>query len=92
MPWVAWSTMAHGRGCESGEVQGTDTLGRVCWQQQLIVAFNLLGAPECTANPALPLPLQLTAAEVRRLEAAEGGRDGLVDSLDSLKQQVANVE
>ena len=56
------------------------------------MAFNLLGAPECTANPALPLPLQLTAAEVRRLEAAEGGRDGLVDSLDSLKQQVANVE
>jgi hypothetical protein len=43
-------------------------------------------------HPALPLPLQLTAAEVRRLEAAEGGRDGLVDSLDSLKQQVANVE
>lgn len=35
---------------------------------------------------------QLTAAEVRRLEAAEGGREQLVESLDRLKLRVANVE
>ena len=44
-------------------------------------------------RPPHPIPpLQLTAAEVRRLEEAEGGRGGLVDSLDSLKQRVANLE
>ncbi|KAL4458908.1 hypothetical protein ABPG75_013773 [Micractinium tetrahymenae] len=35
---------------------------------------------------------QLTAAEVRRLEAAEAGRGRLVEHLDRLKQRVANVE
>lgn len=41
----------------------------------------------------LPLPCpQLTAAEVRRLEAAEADRQRLLGSLDALKQRVANVE
>jgi hypothetical protein len=35
---------------------------------------------------------QLTAAEVRRLEHAEEGRAALLDSLDGLKQRVANME
>ena len=35
---------------------------------------------------------QLTAAEVRRMEQAEAARGGLVDSLDRLKQRVANLE
>lgn len=45
-----------------------------------------------TRVPPLPPCLQLTAAEVRRLEAAEAGRGRLVDQLDRLKQRVANVE
>ena len=44
-----------------------------------------------TLHTCAPL-LQLTAAEVRRLEAAERGRGELVVSLDELKQRVANVE
>jgi hypothetical protein len=74
-----------------GRDQGAATLRRVEWQHlkcALSICDDINGKP----TAALYLPLQLTAAEVRRLEAAEGGRDGLVDSLDSLKQQVANVE
>ncbi|KAI3436182.1 hypothetical protein D9Q98_002237 [Chlorella vulgaris] len=42
---------------------------------------------------AFTVPLeQLTAAEVRRVEQAEAARGQLVDSLDGLKQRVANVE
>lgn len=41
----------------------------------------------------MPLALlQLTAAEVRRVEQAEAARGQLVDTLDRLKQRVANVE
>jgi hypothetical protein len=40
----------------------------------------------------VPCPPQLTAAEVRRLEHAEEGRAALLDSLDGLKQRVANME
>lgn len=55
-----------------------------------------LGSQSCFVQPpdgpCTLCPAQLTAAEVRRLEQAEEGRAALVDSLDGLKQRVANVE
>lgn len=57
------------------------------------VAASLYTASQTNPHPTPPaLPLQLTVAEVRRLEAAEAGRADLVGSLDRLKQRVANVE
>ena len=58
-----------------------------CFRRPGTAGVELLGIP----FPATP-SLQLTAAEVRRLEAAEAARADLVGSLDRLKQRVANVE
>ena len=75
-------------------------LRRHLWVSPDLVLANARHLPTRPAPPRThthtlthrPAPPQLTAAEVRRLEAAERGRGELVVSLDELKQRVANVE
>lgn len=88
----------HSRRCEylfvlcQVELRDVVDAGAAAFLKQLpnrpgTTGVELLGIP-FRATPSL----QLTVAEVRRLEAAEAGRADLVGSLDRLKQRVANVE
>jgi len=72
-----------------GAIVARHALGLGVWvfgeRNVLVVAFPTTSMPDAPA-------LQLTAAEVRRLEGAEAQREQLVGSLDRLKQRVANLE
>lgn len=79
-------------GAQAGRMQGAGRVAAGAQAAAHATTHSNLSNGHLTHNPAKRCALQLTAAEVRRVEEAQAGRQRLVESLDRLKQRVANLE